>query len=81
MQDDNTNDNQSVDDALEESRDSTTENVGNNPLPQEGNTPAGPPTDMPDDDLPIDHPSIDSNFDSTEAYQEGEDENDEANPA
>ena len=78
MQDD-TNNNLSADDALEDTRDSASENVGDNPLAQDGSTPAGPPTDMPDDDLPIDHPSIDSNVDSTEAYHERDDETGETN--
>ena len=74
MNDDDQDDNiQSTDDAMEDTRDNQDPtSVGQNKLPEDNDSPAAPADDPGVVPLPQDHPLKDSDIDSTEAYQEGE---------
>ncbi len=77
MNDDNTGDDTNAatpDDVLEEERNDT--GVTSDPLAHPGtpDDPAMPADDVPGDNTQFDEPKSDSGVDSTEAYQEGEDQ-------
>lgn len=70
--DDNLQNDNSLDDALEESRlQPLTGSAGNSSLAEDNDRPAADPSDITTDKLPPDHPRYDGEFDSSEAYDSG----------
>ncbi len=62
----------SVDDALEDDRGAALPTPGDDPLPEDNGTPASPPDEEAEgDEVPADHPNLDSNIDSHELYEQG----------
>lgn len=71
--DEDTDTHQSADDALEPADDIFNPNRDEEHLPQDGDSPAAPPTDVtgPGTNLPADYPQTDTGIDAHERYDEG----------
>ncbi len=69
--DDTNIDDISVDDALEETRTSKLiSEVGKDALPEDYDSPAAPASNPYVPSIPLDHPSLDAELDSTEVYND-----------